>query len=1647
MKGKLNRISVILILFFLINGAAEAQVLKFKGGAVAVPQMSSNQIEQASRAMDAQRVDRTYALLTFEQMPMESQKNLLSPYLKFIQYMPDQSWYVQLKQPISAELVESTSIRSIQAIRKAWKLSPDLDDPALISWALKDEGRIRLRVSLLAPVDLNVVKKDMAAAGATDLLTHGQSDALELTIAMSGMGALADIPEVYWIEPVPPPVETNNLVERTNHRVPMLEKNAGIYDLTGRNVVVGEWDGGGAGPHADYDDRHTRVEPFYNNSNGRHATHVAGTVLSAGIRNPDATGMAPEATLFSWDFGGSITNEMDSGAAKYGVEITQNSYGYGTSYDNCNRRTNYDGNSRAIDQLVNKYPHLLHVFAAGNSRSSNCLPGGYRTVHSGYQSGKNTLVVAAITSTDGNSSFHGYGPMRDGRLKPEISAVGVNVYSTLPYNNYQGGWNGTSMACPGTSGTSALIYELYENIHGARPDAHLIKNLLCNGADDIGRPGPDFQYGFGRLNGWNAAQMLSAGRYAVNRVRQNQVWRDTIRLRRGMSELRVMLCWDDPAASTSSSVTLVNDLDLIVLTTNGDTVRPWVLDAASYTANAKRGRDSLNNIEQITIDNPSQTVYIIQVHGRKVSGNNQTFSVSWMDRDTGLQITYPNGGENWVPPSNSGSAQLIRWESTGLSGTGILEYSLDSGVNWSVISNSVSIANGYYNWANCPSNARTARALIRISKGNYSDQSDRVFHIFPQMSSPTAVVCDSQIHLKWNPISGADYYRIWMNTGGKMVPVDTTSNTYFTVRGLQNDSTFWLAVSAIGTDGAEGPRSWGVSFIPRSTYAPPRYTVEPSDTALCNGNSLRWAIDFTGTPSISWSWQYSEDEGKSWNNTGVNNNKQLTLNNIPLSYNQRLYRVEATNRCESREYSRNIRLQVDTALQFSYAHQQIDLCLGQDSLINVNYLGPNEPASRWYYQPTLTASPRLIGQLPKASWPIRNVRAAEEGYYFAELSNTCGNSSGSIKVFLNVRDTLRLEVSGNDTICIGETVRMRLQASGGDASAYAYEWRIRNLKIAGPSVQYQPDTTEIWKTQVYDYCSADTVELLVQIPVRPDLQLEPMRDTLICRGNPVRLKAMASGGYLPGYLYQWSAALGNQAEHLVYPESDTMFTLQFSDQCTRGMHYDTVHIQLRDPLKLQIQSSRDTLCHLQPQRFNLQYSGGKSDQHRFIWEGEEKTASEMLTFTKSGWLRVQLEDGCTVEPGSDSMWIHVYDSIQLSILGPDQICQGSGGLYRLDIQGGHPDRSRWNYRWNGQPGADSLHWIPVLSGALSAMAADGCSPINGTAVRSIEVFDGLRVFTPEPLLTICKGQAAELKWSSTGGKRTALTYLVNQTTTGTDTSQWVSPEESTSYTIMATDGCTQPSDSVQIQVNVRPALDLDAGPDLHQCLYDEIEIQLAAEGGLAPAYVYYANGVELSGNRYRMKVDSNAKVVFRLSDGCTLEDAWDSLQIELSDFSSNFIRIQDQKNLDVLFTGGNNLHQVEWNFGEGLGWQPGGIAQQHRFGTYGKKTVCRVEIDSIGCRDTSCREIRVFDVFETGGFSIDIYPNPARDEVRISLGDVAGRIELKLYSAEGKLLYRLEEENYSEQEYRIAMDGLARGMYFLRVRANAEEKVAKVVKE
>ena len=97
------------------------------------------------------------------------------------------------------------------------------------------------------------------------------------------------------------------------------------------------------------------------------------------------------------------------------------------------------------------------------------------------------------------------------------------IISTITYNGY--GQNGcTSMSAPTATGSLALLTHRYNQLCGnTNPKVFLLKALICNSAEDMGNPGPDFTYGFGKLNTRRAVECLEANHYFLNAVSTVQI--------------------------------------------------------------------------------------------------------------------------------------------------------------------------------------------------------------------------------------------------------------------------------------------------------------------------------------------------------------------------------------------------------------------------------------------------------------------------------------------------------------------------------------------------------------------------------------------------------------------------------------------------------------------------------------------------------------------------------------------------------------------------------------------------------------------------------------------------------------------------------------------------------------------------------------------------------------------------------------------------------------------------------------------------------------------------------------------------------------------------------------------------------------------
>ena len=83
-----------------------------------------------------------------------------------------------------------------------------------------------------------------------------------------------------------------------------------------------------------------------------------------------------------------------------------------------------------------------------------------------YQSAKNIIDVGATSDSGLIGDFSSKGPVKDGRIKPEIMAKGYWVASTWPINTYNQDI-GTSMAAPAVAGGLGLLYQRYRQLNGS----------------------------------------------------------------------------------------------------------------------------------------------------------------------------------------------------------------------------------------------------------------------------------------------------------------------------------------------------------------------------------------------------------------------------------------------------------------------------------------------------------------------------------------------------------------------------------------------------------------------------------------------------------------------------------------------------------------------------------------------------------------------------------------------------------------------------------------------------------------------------------------------------------------------------------------------------------------------------------------------------------------------------------------------------------------------------------------------------------------------------------------------------------------------------------------------------------------------------
>ncbi len=282
------------------------------------------------------------------------------------------------------------------------------------------------------------------------------------------------------------------------------------------------------------------------------------------------------------------------------------------------------------------------------SHNSDGAPYGYDLIPP-HGVAKNVLTVGAVSNVVGGfsatssvilASFSSVGPTDDGRIKPDVVAQGVNLFTASnATDSAYSTVSGTSFSAPSVAGSLNLLHQLYCEVRGTNRAllASTLKGIAIHTADDCGATGPDYTFGWGLMNTRTAAQLITNNIAGDGHTHIKEVALPSGEiisfpvLATSTQPLKVTICWTDPPGPILSpslnptNLVLINDLDLRIIGPSGTTNMPWVLNPASPWSAATTGDNFRDNVEQVYIAAPSNGTYTVKV------SHKGTLSNYWQD--------------------------------------------------------------------------------------------------------------------------------------------------------------------------------------------------------------------------------------------------------------------------------------------------------------------------------------------------------------------------------------------------------------------------------------------------------------------------------------------------------------------------------------------------------------------------------------------------------------------------------------------------------------------------------------------------------------------------------------------------------------------------------------------------------------------------------------------------------------------------------------------------------------------------------------------------------------------------------------------------------------------------------------------------------
>ncbi len=787
------------------QGGGETKPIRLVTGEVILQSIPPDQVNVSS---DEVFGGRYFRIIQFKELPTyEMRQAWAHQGLHLVDYLPEDAYFAVIDQHVDLTML-SGLVTTIAPVSDAVRF-----EPAFV--ALRDQlapgstGDVRLTVTYYAPLDAQQVIDDLASRGVRIERHRAYSAQLDIAVPAKLVDAIAALPYLQFVgpafdetkvileeglsqEPSPDPTPESyyhNATGRSNYI------NSGFngvsYNGEGVTIAVGE-----GGTADNYLEVKGRLIEKMTGDVGHHKVGCIRNAAAGGNEDPTERNNAWGATVMSIEGSPDYVAYYNSDNLRF----TNHSYGSGVGGGYCQ-------GARDHDLRIQSYPEHIVSYSSGNVGGETGYPpydgfSGWANITGCYKQNKNHFAIRNLNRVDDILTWGSKGPAYDGRILPQLIIEGEE---------------GTSYASPKVVGIMAILAQAYKDKHGGQEaPSNLLRAILMNTADDMDDPGPDFRTGYGRPNVRRAYNVLDAGQFFSNTITNtNDIQIHTISVPANVTQLRVMLMWPDKAAAVNADPAIVNDLDLIVTDTVGTGYQPWVLDHTPDPANldlpAVRGEDHLNTMEQVTVDNPASGTWTIQVRGHNVPEGPQTYYITYEFLQDELKLIFPLENVRL----EEGAEYIIKWDSYGGVGTFDLEYQIDGG-SWTTIATGIAADKRSYAWTAPVIGGGIHTIKFRITRGSLTGESGVNYIGAVPAQFQIDWACGDSIKLTWQPVPGADGYKVY-RLGAKYMEEVTTNITFdgesAIITGIDPNARELFAVSAY-TGANEGLRTLSVTKEP-----------------------------------------------------------------------------------------------------------------------------------------------------------------------------------------------------------------------------------------------------------------------------------------------------------------------------------------------------------------------------------------------------------------------------------------------------------------------------------------------------------------------------------------------------------------------------------------------------------------------------------------------------------------------------------------------------------------------------------------------------------------------------------------------------------------------------------------------------------------